>query len=254
MSRGPTLTMTGMRTGEARVNAGITSSSGPKAQAGSRSPTRDTSTSGSRFTSVRSVRSVRADGDTKTERSRRTLEVPEEAALALKALHKQRAAQRLKAGERWQDTSLVFSTRNGGRQRPQDVPRQHPQGRCRVRLDAPPDPPHVRLHPERQRRAHRAHRRPRRPSGHVRHRARLPKIDKLGRDGLRAEQPVCARRQYEKTSQEGTHIGGSGADEIHSSVTFRDQVGRLRAVPDVVRAENPVRGPEQHVCSSGHPP
>jgi len=59
-------------------------------------------------------RSVRADGDTKTEKSRRTMEVPEEAAKALRALHKRQAAQRLKAGERWQDTNLVFSTRTGG--------------------------------------------------------------------------------------------------------------------------------------------
>jgi integrase len=58
-------------------------------------------------------RSVRADGDTKTEKSRRTLEVPDDAAQALKALHKRQAAQRLKAGEDWQDTGLVFSTRTG---------------------------------------------------------------------------------------------------------------------------------------------
>jgi integrase len=58
-------------------------------------------------------RSVRADGDTKTQKSRRTLEVPDEAAKALKALRKRQATQRLKAGEDWADNNLVFSTRTG---------------------------------------------------------------------------------------------------------------------------------------------
>jgi integrase len=58
-------------------------------------------------------RSVRADGDTKTEKSRRTLEVPDDAATALRALHTRQAAQRLAAGATWQDHQLVFSTRTG---------------------------------------------------------------------------------------------------------------------------------------------
>jgi integrase len=58
-------------------------------------------------------RSVRADGDTKTQKSRRTLEVPDDAATALKALHTRQAAQRLAAGQAWQDHKLVFSTRTG---------------------------------------------------------------------------------------------------------------------------------------------
>jgi integrase len=58
-------------------------------------------------------RSVRADGDTKTEKSRRTLEVPDEAAMALKELHKRQAGQRLAAGAAWQDSNLVFCTRAG---------------------------------------------------------------------------------------------------------------------------------------------
>jgi integrase len=58
-------------------------------------------------------RSVRADGDTKTEKSRRTLEIPEEAAIALRAHHKRQAADRLKAGMLWQDHGLVFCTRTG---------------------------------------------------------------------------------------------------------------------------------------------
>jgi integrase len=58
-------------------------------------------------------RSVRTDGDTKTEKSRRTLEIPDEAAEALGEHHKRQAAQRLRAGSAWQDNDLVFCTRNG---------------------------------------------------------------------------------------------------------------------------------------------
>jgi integrase len=58
-------------------------------------------------------RSDRAGGDTKTVRSRRTLKLPE---IALSALSERRAAQaanRLKAGELWQDSGLVFTTSIG---------------------------------------------------------------------------------------------------------------------------------------------
>jgi integrase len=58
-------------------------------------------------------RSVRADGDTKTEKSRRTLETPDEAARALRRHHTRQAAKRLKKGKAWQDNGLVFCTRNG---------------------------------------------------------------------------------------------------------------------------------------------
>jgi integrase len=58
-------------------------------------------------------RSVRAGGDTKTKKSRRTLEVPDEVARALRQHHKQQATKRLRAGETWQDQDLVFCTRNG---------------------------------------------------------------------------------------------------------------------------------------------
>ena len=58
-------------------------------------------------------RSVRADGDTKTQKSRRTLEIPDQAATALKELRKRQTTQRLRAGNQWQDNNLVFSTRTG---------------------------------------------------------------------------------------------------------------------------------------------
>jgi len=44
-------------------------------------------------------RSVRADGDTKTEKSRRTLGLPIQAAEALRAHHARQAKERLKAGK-----------------------------------------------------------------------------------------------------------------------------------------------------------
>jgi integrase len=58
-------------------------------------------------------RSVREDGDTKTEKSRRTLEIPDDVAKAFKEHHAQQAKQKLKAGKAWQDNDLVFCTSVG---------------------------------------------------------------------------------------------------------------------------------------------
>lgn len=58
-------------------------------------------------------RSVRALGDTKTERSRRTLGLPEMAVDALRAHKKRQAGERLAAGAEWSDQGLVFCTRTG---------------------------------------------------------------------------------------------------------------------------------------------
>jgi integrase len=58
-------------------------------------------------------RSVRAHGDTKTEKSRRTLALPHMAVDALR-LHKERQDQDRHAdGERWDDQDVVFATRTG---------------------------------------------------------------------------------------------------------------------------------------------
>jgi integrase len=58
-------------------------------------------------------RSVRAHGDTKTERSRRTLKLPTAAVRTLRA-HKQRQAQeRADAGPLWKEQGLVFTTSVG---------------------------------------------------------------------------------------------------------------------------------------------
>src|ERR1017187_7411280 len=58
-------------------------------------------------------RSVRAHGDTKTEKSRRTLGLPEMAVDALRAHKKRQAVERLAAGAEWSDQDLVFCTRTG---------------------------------------------------------------------------------------------------------------------------------------------
>ena len=58
-------------------------------------------------------RSVRTHGETKTERSRRTLALPQLAADALRTLLDAQAGERLLAGQRWQDTGLVFTTHLG---------------------------------------------------------------------------------------------------------------------------------------------
>jgi integrase len=55
-------------------------------------------------------RSVREDGDTKTEKSRRTLEIPDDVARALKEHYAYQLIQEIKAGRAWQGNDLVFST------------------------------------------------------------------------------------------------------------------------------------------------
>jgi integrase len=58
-------------------------------------------------------RSVRAHGDTKTNRSRRTLKLPEIAVEALRAQKRRQAIDRREAGELWQERGLVFTTSVG---------------------------------------------------------------------------------------------------------------------------------------------
>ncbi len=58
-------------------------------------------------------RSVRMGGDTKTAKSRRTLELPEHAAEALRHHHARQAEERLAAGPLWRDHGLVFSSQVG---------------------------------------------------------------------------------------------------------------------------------------------
>jgi integrase len=58
-------------------------------------------------------RSVRAHGDTKTEKSKRTLRLPERAVTALRTHKARQAEQRLLAGDLWHDGGLVFSSSIG---------------------------------------------------------------------------------------------------------------------------------------------
>lgn len=59
-------------------------------------------------------RSVRSHGDTKTEKSRRTLGLPQMAVDALQAHKERQQEERLAAGGQWSEHDLVFSTRAGG--------------------------------------------------------------------------------------------------------------------------------------------
>ena len=58
-------------------------------------------------------RSVRTHGETRTERSRRTLGLPAAAVHALRAWLDCQACERLAAGDDWQDTGLVFTNHAG---------------------------------------------------------------------------------------------------------------------------------------------
>lgn len=58
-------------------------------------------------------RSVRADGDTKTEKSRRTLGLPQMAVDALRVHKERQAEERVAAGGQSSDHDLVFATRTG---------------------------------------------------------------------------------------------------------------------------------------------
>jgi integrase len=58
-------------------------------------------------------RSVRVHGETKTQRSRRSLGLPQMAVEALRTLSESQAHERAMAGERWPDSGLVFTTHLG---------------------------------------------------------------------------------------------------------------------------------------------
>ena len=62
--------------------------------------------------------------DLKTERSRRTMQLPRDAAVVLRALKAQQAKDRLRLGSAYTDSGLVFAMESGGPRWPQDVRRQ----------------------------------------------------------------------------------------------------------------------------------
>lgn len=57
--------------------------------------------------------SVRVGGDTKTRKSRRTLEMPQRCVNALVLHHDRQDQRRQRAGDRWHDNDLVFASRTG---------------------------------------------------------------------------------------------------------------------------------------------
>lgn len=59
-------------------------------------------------------RSVRTTGDTKTRKSRRTLGLPKRCVRVLREHQERQAAEQARAGARWQDRELVFTTATGG--------------------------------------------------------------------------------------------------------------------------------------------
>jgi integrase len=62
--------------------------------------------------------------DLKTDRSRRTMALPRDAAAVLRALKAQQAKDRLRLGAGYTDSGLVFAAESGGPRWPQDVRRQ----------------------------------------------------------------------------------------------------------------------------------
>ena len=107
-------------------------------------------------------RSVRANGDTKTEKSRRTLELPAQAAEALRTHHVRQARERLAAGKRWQDHGYVFASQTGTPLDASHVRRAFKSITKKAELGEDWTPPGaatlVRVHHERQRRTHRDNR------------------------------------------------------------------------------------------------
>jgi len=68
-------------------------------------------------------RPVRAHGDTKTNRSRRTLRVPQVAVEALQGQLRRQAGERSRAGQLWQGSGLVFTTSVGTPYEPRNLRR-----------------------------------------------------------------------------------------------------------------------------------
>ena len=73
-------------------------------------------------------RSVRAHGDTKTNRSRRTLKLPEIAVEALRAQKRRQAEERARSLDQWQELGLVFTTSVGTAYEPHNLRRDFRQG------------------------------------------------------------------------------------------------------------------------------
>ncbi len=80
--------------------------------------------------------SVRAGGDTKTRKSRRTLELPRRCVDALRLHRAQQDQLRRRAGDTWQDNDLVFASRKGTALNPSNVRRSFRKVATAAGLDA----------------------------------------------------------------------------------------------------------------------
>jgi len=129
-------------------------------------------------------RSERHGGDTKTEKSRRTLALPRRCAEALRQHMEQQEGDRLLAGELWQEHGLVFASRAGTPLSANNVIRAFRIITTKAGLGEdwvpPGDAAHLRLGPVRQRRSRGKHRPARRTRAHRHHRVGLPSRDPAG--------------------------------------------------------------------------
>ena len=139
-------------------------------------------------------RSVRAHGDTKTERSKRTLAMPEFVADALREHRARQAAERLRAGPRWKEHDLVFASTTGTPRSAGNVRRDF-QAICDKaglgkRVDAAGVAALIREHAVGRWRGDRGHLPPGRPLQHAHDRARLPaRAEASAQDRRRAHGP-----------------------------------------------------------------
>jgi hypothetical protein len=125
-------------------------------------------------------RSEREGGDTRTEKSRRTLALPRRCVEALRPQRDQQERDRLMVGELWQEHGLVFASRVGTPLSANNVIRAFRliTRKAGLRgLDAPGAQAHLRVGHVRQRRARREHRPARRSRPHGHHRVGLPPRD-----------------------------------------------------------------------------
>ena len=102
-------------------------------------------------------RSERYGGDTKTEKSRRSLALPQRCVQALREQMKRQEKERLRAGELWQEHGLVFSSRIGTPLTANNVIRAFRIITRKAGLGeewgAPGDAAHLRVGPVRERRS-----------------------------------------------------------------------------------------------------
>ena len=139
-------------------------------------------------------RSVRAHGDTKTERSKRTLAMPQFVADTLREHQARQEAERLRAGPRWQEHDLVLASTTGTppqrRKRPSRLPGHLRGSGPGQSVDAAGAAPFVREHAVGRRRGDRGHLPPGWPLQHAHHRVRLPaRTEACSPDWRRADGP-----------------------------------------------------------------